>query len=443
MQSGEQIKAEIERALGQRVSEVRLRLALDSAHMGAWERNLLTGVDIWSARQEALFGLSPGAFAATHQSFLQFVHPDDRPIVEQAARCAIEGNGGYHSEYRIILPDGSMRWMAGNGDVVRDADGRATHMVGVTMDVTDQKLAERERAELFVREQLARKEAEEANRLKDEFLAVVSHELRMPLSIIVGWARLLRQEQSESARADTGLGAIEHYAQTMGRLIEDLLDVSRIIRGKLRLEMQPVSPAELIDAALREVAPTALAKEIILKSFIDPEAGLVLADPGRLQQVLWNLMSNAIKFTPQGGSVEVRLARVASQIEVTVSDNGEGISAEFMPHLFERFRQADGSSKRKHGGLGLGLSIVRHLVELHGGTVHVESPGLGFGSMFKVKLPVVTPQVDSEKSPSTVPARFEELELMGADEPVDQLLIAEGASPGVMNPVNPGAAALG
>ncbi|HZT60231.1 MAG TPA: ATP-binding protein, partial [Pyrinomonadaceae bacterium] len=256
-------------------------------------------------------------------------------------------------------------------------------------DITERKRAEEERERLLAREQEARAAAESASRMKDEFLATVSHELRTPLNSILGWANMLRRGMVDEGMISHGLDVIERNARAQNQLVEDLLDVSRIITGKLRLEVQPVELVDVIGAAADVVRPAAEAKEIRLELLLDPNAGPVAGDPQRLQQVVWNLLSNAVKFTPRGGRVQARLERVKSHVEIIVSDTGEGIGPDFLPHVFERFRQADGSYTRRHGGMGLGLAIVRHLVELHGGTVEAESGGAGQGSTFTVKLPLI------------------------------------------------------
>ncbi|HEX7317998.1 MAG TPA: ATP-binding protein [Pyrinomonadaceae bacterium] len=244
-----------------------------------------------------------------------------------------------------------------------------------------------ERNSLLVREQAARAEAEQANRLKDEFLAVVSHELRTPLTAIIGWAHLLRHNGLDETTARRGLETIERNAQAQAQLVEDILDVSRVIAGKLRLNVEPVDLSAVINAAVDSVQLAAESKGIRLEVTLDPVARHVSGDAGRLQQVVWNLLANAIKFTAEGGAVRVRLRRAGRGVEVVVCDDGRGIDADFLPHVFERFRQADATTTRMHGGLGLGLAIVRHLVELHGGTVRAESDGEGKGSTFTIRLP--------------------------------------------------------
>ncbi|MBW8875627.1 MAG: response regulator [Acidobacteria bacterium] len=248
--------------------------------------------------------------------------------------------------------------------------------------------AEQERARLLVLEQAARKHAEEANRIKDEFLATLSHELRTPLNAILGWVQVLRTGKLDDAASARALETIERNSRAQAQLIADLLDVSRIITGKLRLDFKPVEMSRIIDAALDSVRPAADAKAIRLVVSLAPLASPVLGDSDRLQQVVWNLLSNAIKFTPRDGRVEVRLWESRPHAVIQVSDSGIGIRTDFLPYVFDRFRQAESTLTRSHGGLGLGLSIVRHLVELHGGTVEVDSAGEGQGAIFRVSIPL-------------------------------------------------------
>jgi PAS domain S-box-containing protein len=276
------------------------------------------------------------------------------------------------------------RWF--DNKVFPAADGGVTVYV---RDVTERKRAEEERARLLESERAARRQAEEASRLKDEFLATVSHELRTPLNSINGWARLLRGGAINGEQAERALETIERNAKSQNQLINDLLDVSRIITGKMRLDVRPVRLGSVIEDAVESVRPSAEAKEIRLSALLDPSADMVSGDAERLQQVVWNLLSNAIKFTQKGGRVQVRLERVDSHVEITVADNGQGVKPEFLPHVFDRFRQEEGGTGRQHGGLGLGLAIVRHLVELHGGTVRVDSAGLNQGATFTVALPII------------------------------------------------------
>jgi PAS domain S-box-containing protein len=243
-------------------------------------------------------------------------------------------------------------------------------------------------ARLYESTRRAREEAETANRLKDEFLATVSHELRTPLNAIFGWARMLRSGKLDAASIAHAVETIERNAKAQEQIIEDILDVSRIITGKIRLDVSPVEIAPVIEAAVDSLRPTAEARGVRFQTVLDTNSNLVLGDAGRLQQIVWNLLSNAIKFTPKGGRIQVSLERINSHIEIHVSDTGQGINKEFLPYVFERFRQADNSTTRKYGGLGLGLAIVRHLVELHGGSVSADSPGEGLGAIFTIRLPL-------------------------------------------------------
>ena len=254
------------------------------------------------------------------------------------------------------------------------------------------ELAAEERENLLTGERMALAEAERMLEMKDEFLATLSHELRTPLNAILGWSQMLRRGVRTEADMHKGLDTIERNARAQAQLIEDLLDMSRINSGKLHLDIQPMEPCVVVHAAAETVRPAADAKGIRLEMRIDPNTGWISGDAGRLQQVIWNLLSNAIKFTPKGGTVQVLVERVSTHVEISVGDSGVGIETEFLSHVFERFRQADGSITRRYGGLGLGLSIVRSLVELHGGTVHATSPGVGFGSTFTAVLPLVAVQ---------------------------------------------------
>lgn len=271
------------------------------------------------------------------------------------------------------------------------------HVEELSGYIAELKRSEEVRGQLLQREQRARTEAEAANRIKDEFLATLSHELRTPLTCLLGWACLLRGEPDDERLHEKGIEAIERSAKIQAQLIDDLLDVSRIISGKLNLKVRPVDVSSAIEAAINVVRPAANAKGIQLHYKKASSIGTISGDPGRLQQVVWNLVSNAVKFTPEGGYIEVRVECVDSHVRIIVADTGEGISAEFLPQVFDRFRQADSSTTRKYGGLGLGLAIVRHLVELHGGTVHAESPGKSLGSTFSASFPLLAERPQPEQ----------------------------------------------
>jgi PAS domain S-box-containing protein len=309
---------------------------------------------------------------------------------------------------------------------IQFVNGRNVGRVWSLRDITQHKRlfeaaekAAEERKRLLEREQAARTEAEYANTMKDEFLATLSHELRTPLGAILGWALILRRSENGTSEFHKGLEVIERNARVQAQLIEDLLDMSRIISGKVRLDIQPVEPFSLIESAFETVRPAADARGIRLERLLDPAAGPISGDPNRLQQVVWNLLSNAIKFTPRGGRVRILLQRADSHVEISVADTGIGIKPGFLPHVFERFRQGDPSTTRPYGGLGLGLAIVKHLIELHGGTVKADSQGEGRGCTFSVNLPlmaVYSPAARPERVyPDGPPAShsFEPVDLSG------------------------------
>lgn len=291
------------------------------------------------------------------------------------------------------------------------ADGYLVHPVEPPVLIATVKAflrarqAEDDRERLLVSERAAREEAERANQIKDDFLATLSHELRTPLHAILGWAQLLKMGALSKDESAEALDVIERNAQAQAQMIADLLDVSRITSGKLRLDVQPVDPPAMIEEAMIAIAPAAAATEIRITKVIDPWPGTISGDPARLQQVVWNLVNNAVKFTPKGGKVEVTLRRINSHIEISVSDNGIGIDPKLLPRIFDRFNQGDSSTTRTHGGLGLGLAIVRQLVELHGGRVSAESAGPGQGAKFSVQLPL-SPNFrrDAATPPSNVAA---------------------------------------
>ena len=311
-------------------------------------------------------------------------------------------------EYRIIRPDGSEAWIRRRGFPILNERGDREYRAGISQDITEEKRLGVERDRLLDSERVARQMAEQSNRLKDEFLANLSHELRSPLNAIMGWMQVLKQTQSDAAVVTQAHQAIERNGQALARLVEDLLDMNRIISGKFRLDVQTVDLASVIHEAIDSVIPAANAKEIRIEQVLDPQAGPVKGDPNRLQQVIWNLLSNAVKFTPKGGKVQVHLERINSHCEISVSDTGRGIKAGFLPFVFDRFRQQDSTATRVEGGLGLGLAIVKELVEHHGGSVSVQSAGEGKGSTFIVTLPIAVRNQDpSFNSAMDVPAHRE------------------------------------
>jgi PAS domain S-box-containing protein len=317
--------------------------------------------------------------------------PADNPV----ARVLREGKVvGLANHTRLIARDGTEIPIDDSAAPIRN-NGELVGVVLVFRDVAERIRAEHEREQSLEREHTARTQAEAASHAKDEFLATVSHELRTPLTAILGWARLLSIGNLSGENSSKAIETIERNAKAQAQLIEDLLDMSRITSGKLRLSFEPVNLANVIETALESVGPTAQAKSIQLTANLDSAAGMVIGDASRLQQVIWNLLSNAVKFTPKGGAVEIRLARDNSQAEIIISDTGKGISAEFLPRLFQRFQQADTKDTRQQGGLGLGLAIVRQLVEMHAGTVTADSQGEDQGATFILKLPLMAVQADT------------------------------------------------
>jgi signal transduction histidine kinase/CheY-like chemotaxis protein len=307
-----------------------------------------------------------------------FVHPEDRERMAAHLARALAGAEPASADYRIIRADGAERWISYTGQLQQTTEG--TRMLGTVVDIT-----ERKRIETTLK--ATRDAAESANQVKDQFLATLSHELRTPLNAILGYARMLQTNAIAPEKRQRAIDIIERNAVAQNQLIEDLLDMSRITRGQVLLEPWPVPVAGVLREAVEGVKPAAEAKRLILDLDIDPFAGTVMADPTRLQQVFWNLLTNAVKFTGQGGRVQASLRHVDNHVEIAVADTGIGIAADFLPHVFEPFRQADARLARGHGGLGLGLAIARQLVELHGGTIAARSAGHGSGATFVVRLP--------------------------------------------------------
>lgn len=372
-----------------RLGRHRMDLVLEGADVGLWYCPLPFGRLQWDRRVKQHFWVAPDD-EVTIETFFDRLHPEDRERTRAAIDLAITTHSAFETEYRTVSPStGEEKWIRAVGRAFYDSADAPIGFDGITIDVTDKKRADVERDELLASERAARTHAERTSRMKDEFLATLSHELRTPLNAILGWAQILRAEGAPKPDdLYEGLEVIERNARVQTQLIEDLLDMSRIISGKVRLNVQPVDVSAVIDAAVASVVAAADAKGIRIQKVLDPSAGPVMGDPARLQQIVWNLLSNAIKFTPKDGRVQVVLKLVNSNLEMIVSDTGAGIRPEFLPHVFERFRQADATTTRRHGGLGLGLAIVKHLTEMHGGTVRVASPGEGAGATFTVHLPL-------------------------------------------------------
>ena len=376
---------------GVRENEERLRMALDVAQIAAWEWQLATGQMQWSTDPEALFGFPKGAFGDDLR-IMRVVHPEDRERLEDATEVALR-TGVYEAEYRAVRPDGSVVWITERGRVVSDLEG--DRMVGISRDVTASREHARERERLLRGEREARDEAERQSKLKDEFLATLSHELRTPMNAILGWLSIL--ESGKPIREiHSALAIINRNAHIQAKLIEDLLDMNRLMAGNVQLEFAEVDLGSLLQATMQSLQPAADAKGVQLIAAVSAGSGELLADGRRLQQVLWNLVHNAIKFTPAHGRIEIRVRRDDQHLEITVQDNGQGISPSFLPHVFERFRQQDATTTRAAFGLGLGLSIAKHLIELHGGTIAAASAGDGTGATFSVRLPIAVAKPRAE-----------------------------------------------
>jgi PAS domain S-box-containing protein len=359
-----------------RRSEAHLRYVLDAAALGTWDWDLTRQTVRWSSNLERLHGVPPGTFDSTFASYERQIHPDDREAVMASLRRAIEDGTPHDVEYRVIAPDGTERWVEGKG-LVEHEGGRAVRMSGVCMIVTPRKEAEHAR--------LA--SAEEASRLKDDFLATLSHELRTPLNAILGWVQMLLAGTLPADRARQAIDIIGRNAKAQARLIEDILDISRIITGKLEIETQVVSVPHLMDGVVSAALPAARPKQITISKHVPDGLPPIDGDPKRLHQVLSSVIANAIQFTPEKGAVDIGATAEGDVIEITVRDSGAGIPAEFLPHVFDRFRQADSRATRRHGGLGLGLAIARHVLEQHRGEIRADSDGPGLGTTITVRLP--------------------------------------------------------
>lgn len=372
-------------------SQQRLQAMVDQAMVGIITTNLDGRLRDVNERFCQLVGRSSEELLG--MSFVEWTHPDElHASLENFERLVRDGTP-FFLEKRYVRPDGQIVWGESHVSPILDENGKCTAVMSVILDITARKVAElehqrlsAEREQLLSSERLARAQAERASRLKDEFLATVSHELRTPLTAIVGWSSILQDSPDDPELLQEGIEVIQRNAQTQSQLIEDVLDVARITSGKLRLQLRRVDLAELLQAAVATSNALAHAKSV--RIVLEAEPGTpVTADPERLQQVVWNLLSNAIKFSEPGAVVHVRATSPASAAAIRVTDQGKGMDPDLITHIFDRFTQADSTSTRRQGGLGLGLSIVRHIVELHGGFVEAQSPGPGLGSTFTVTLP--------------------------------------------------------
>lgn len=320
--------------------------------------------------------------------WLSALHPDDREKTIEIWKNSLANKKIYETEFRVFTTNREYRWFAVRGVPILNEDGSVREWIGANTDITERKRAETERERLLESEQQAREIAERANHAKDEFIALVSHELRSPLNAMLGWTRILQEQKPDGKTTDYALDVIVRNARAQSKLIEDLLDIARVGEKKLRLEMKPIELAPIINAAVEIIKPAAEAKSLHISETLDRAANFVMGDEDRLRQVLENLLSNAVKFTSADGRIDVRLERENDRARIILSDTGQGFSDEFLPQMFERFKQADPSTTRRHGGLGIGLSLARDLVELHSGTISAQSAGEGKGATFIVSLPL-------------------------------------------------------
>ncbi|WP_225912176.1 hybrid sensor histidine kinase/response regulator [Nostoc flagelliforme] len=385
-----------------RQSEERYRYLAEAIPQLVWTTNANGECDYFNQNWCEYTGLT--LEQSLGSGWLAALHPDDIQNADEVWSNAVKNSTIYNNEYRFKrASDGSYRWQLARGLPLKDEQGIVVKWFGTCTDIHEQKQILEERAHLLELEQVARAKAETANRIKDEFLAVLSHELRTPLNAILGWSKLLQLGRLNQAKTSEALATIERNANLQVQLIEDLLDISRILQGKLTLDITKINLESTILSALQTMRLAAEAKLIEVSTVFEPLMGEVMGDSTRLQQVVWNLLSNAVKFTPKGGKVEVRLEQADGYAQIIVSDTGKGISADFLPFVFDYFRQADSTSTRNFGGLGLGLAIVRNIIEIHGGIVKADSHGENKGATFTVSLPLLQDESPSLKDEQNYP----------------------------------------
>lgn len=374
-----------------RKSSEQLSVALDAADAGYWSWDVQSDSIELSRRSAEQLGIEEAII--TLQEFLDHVLERDRLNVKEEIDRVLQQNDHFDTEFRIELKNEELRWIRLVGRSTLSAQGRPLSVIGVQFDISQRKKAEDERAHLFAAEQVARAEAERANRMKDDFIAVISHELRTPLNAILGWSQLLKRGLPKSMELSEAMTIIEQNAKAQATLIEDLLDVSRIVSGKVKISPQKLNVQELVDSCVETVSPSAEAKRLTLTLKKLPEEQNISGDPGRLRQVILNLLTNAIKFTPEGGMIIVSVGkRYKGMVDITVKDTGIGMDPSFLPYAFDKYKQGAEVGGRSSTGLGLGLAIVKQLVELHRGSIEARSEGKGRGSEFIVSLPTADEQ---------------------------------------------------
>jgi signal transduction histidine kinase/ActR/RegA family two-component response regulator len=377
-----------------RDNESRLRLALDATEMGTWTWNLETGTAELDARAAQILGLPGAGMTNEAEAERAAVHPEDLARAQAEGAAGIRSGEPFTVRYRTIHPDQSVHHVVSRGRTVRGGAGKPIRVVGTNRDVTAEHELEQQRERFLADATAARAEADQQDRTKDQFLITLSHELRTPLASILLWARALRSGSVSAQDFGRATDAIVQSAESQLQLIEDLVDLSRLKSGLIQLDLQTTSVDDVARATLQMIGPTAEAKKLSVELDVAPDVGEAMFDRGRYQQVLWNVLSNAVKFTSEGGRVSLRIRKDGDQLEAVVTDTGQGIDPDFLPQLFQRFRRADMREKRRYGGLGVGLALCRHLVDLHGGTIEGRSEGHGRGATFIVRIPWIAPDTD-------------------------------------------------
>lgn len=381
--------------------QARLAAVVESSDDAIISKTLDGVIESWNQGAERIFGYTADEIIG--KSVLTLIPPDrqdEEPVILERIR---NGHRVDHYETIRVTKDGTLIDISLTVSPVKDASGKVVGVSKIARDISSRRKAERAIEELLESERAARHEAEKLSHIKDEFLATLSHELRTPLNAILGWTHLLTKNPGDEKIVQEATEVIERNARLQAQLISDLLDVSRVISGKMRLELQPVWLPPLIERAVEVILPTAESKNIQIETDLETVTEYVKGDPTRLQQIVWNLLSNAVKFTKAGGKISVSLTKLDSKLAISVNDTGKGIRPEFLPRLFDRFSQQDSSAAREHGGLGIGLALVKQLTELHGGTVSASSSGEDRGSTFVVTLPIpaVHPGYESRAEPET------------------------------------------
>ncbi len=375
-----------------------LLFAAENSEIGLWFWDLAEDKIFSTPKCNELFEI-PAHEIFTYDSFLKIVHPEDIERVAAALHESQIHGREYNAEYRVIYADGNIHWIAARGKAFLDANGNPKSMMGLVRKITDKKLANEELSKIHDREKKARSEAEEANRAKDFFLAVVSHELRSPLNAILGWSKILLTKEVDETTSRNALETIEKSARSQAKLIDDLVDSARVSSGKLRLELRPINLYEIVKTVYFAQRPTADTRKVNLEFKTDTEDIQVFGDLVRLQQIFTNLLTNSLKFTPEGGSIEITAQTGENDVKISVEDSGQGISAETLPNIFQQFQQGDNQTPSSQTGLGLGLSIVKILAEKHNGKIEAESAGIGLGAKFTVTLPLCGSEISRGEEP--------------------------------------------